>query len=61
MKIQNFGLFFVTLLVPAMCFAGEPSRGTVIMISGVSSWLVLSSGFILWKEVKRGKHNRDDK
>ncbi|HBR94933.1 MAG TPA: hypothetical protein DEA90_12300 [Opitutae bacterium] len=61
MKIQNLGLFLITLLIPAMCFAGESSRGTVIMISGVSGWLVVSSGFILWKEIKRGKHNRDGK
>lgn len=52
-------LFFL-LLTPAIAMAGESSKGTVIMISGVSGWLVLSSGFILLKEIQRGR-NRDSK
>jgi len=61
MKSFNFALLALIFLTPLVCAAGEPSKGTVIMISGVSSWLVLSSGLILWKEIKRSKHNRDGK
>ena len=61
MKLSNFTLLALIFLTPLVCAAGEPSKGTVIMISGVSGWLVVSSGLILWKEIKRGKHNRDDK
>ena len=49
------------LLTPAVAMAGEPSKGTVIMISGVSGWLVLSSGFVLWQEIKRGRNDKNDK
>jgi hypothetical protein len=61
MKRSNYFLVALALCMPLICNAGEPSKGTVIMISGVSSWLVLSSGFILWKEIKRSKQNRDNK
>jgi hypothetical protein len=41
----------------ALC-ADEPSAGTVIMISSVSGWLLLSSAFVLWKEIKRGRGDK---
>lgn len=60
MKLSTFALLALTL-TPLVCSAGESGKGTMIMLGGISGWLVLSSGFILWKEIKRGKHNRDDK
>lgn len=53
--------FVLFCLTPALALAGEPTKGTVIMISGVSGWLVLSSGFLLWKEIRksRGSKNED--
>ncbi|MEO0508799.1 MAG: hypothetical protein AAF065_02935 [Verrucomicrobiota bacterium] len=59
MKIQNPLLFL--LLTPALAMAGEPSKGTVIMISGISSWLLISSGFILWKELRRAGSKKEQK
>tara|TARA_B110001469_G_C9647811_1_gene328537 strand:+ start:90 stop:272 length:183 start_codon:yes stop_codon:yes gene_type:complete len=54
-------LFLLTLfLCPFALIAGEPSKGTVIMISSVSGWLLLSSAFFLFKEIKRGR-NGDNK
>jgi len=45
-------------LVPSLAFAGEPSNGTVIMISSVSFWLVASSGYLLWKEIRRNRKSK---
>ncbi|HBR93735.1 MAG TPA: hypothetical protein DEA90_06185 [Opitutae bacterium] len=62
MKKLTFCAITVALLLPTICSAGESSKGTVIMISGVSSWLVLSSGVMLWKEIKRSRgSNKEDK
>jgi len=47
----NIAIYLSCLLLPTICSAGELSKGTVIMISSVSGWLLLSSGFLLWKEV----------
>ena len=55
MKIQNIGIIFATFLIPLICGAGEPSKGTVIMISSVSGWLLLSSGLVFWKEIRRNR------
>jgi|GEM_PF-1149717 uncharacterized membrane protein YqjE len=60
MKLSNLSLLALLFLTPLVCTAGEPSKGTVIMISGVSSWLVLSSGFILWKEVRKSRGSKHD-
>ncbi len=59
MKIANISLIVITLLLPTLSVAGEPSKGTVIMISSVSGWLLLSSAVLFWKEVRRGKHHDD--
>jgi len=56
MRISNFTLILFALLAPAVCSANEVSRGTVIMISSVSGWILLTSAALLWKEIKR---NRD--
>jgi hypothetical protein len=47
------------LLAPVAAMADEPSNSTVIMISGVGCWLMLSSGLILWKQIKLNKNHRD--
>jgi hypothetical protein len=41
--------------------ASEPSKGTVIMISGLSSWLVLSLCLISRQELRLGRENQNDK
>jgi hypothetical protein len=57
MKIFNL-LFLIALLIPAFCSAGESSKGTVIMISSVSGWLLISSGVIFVKELKRNRRGK---
>ena len=38
-----------------------PSWGTVIMISSVSGWLLLTAGLLLWKEIFRSRgSNKED-
>ena len=52
-------LLVLLLLTPMLAMAGEPSKGTVIMISGVSGWMLLTSALLLWKELKRGLKGDD--
>ena len=57
----KFGVLDALLcLSPTLALAGEPSKGTVIMISGVSGWLVVSSGFLLWKEIRKSRSSKHD-
>ena len=58
MKIFNLARYCLFLFLPSICSAGEPSKGTVIMISGVSGWLLISSGCLLWKEIRRDRRNK---
>jgi len=58
MRLKTY--FFLLCLTPSIALAGEPSKGTVIMISGVSGWIVLSSAFFLWKEVRKSRHSKYD-
>lgn len=60
MKLSNFALLALIFLTPLICAAAEPGKGTVIMISGASGWLVLSSGFILWKEIRKSRTAKND-
>ena len=57
MKIQNSLLLLIAFAAPAVLGAYEPSKGTIIMISSVSGWMVLCSVLILWKELKRSRKN----
>ncbi len=57
MNLINRLLLSTLFMSPLMLSAIESSKGTVIMISGVSGWLLLSSAFVLWKELKRGRKN----
>jgi len=41
--------------------ASEPSKGTIIMISGVSSWLLFSLCILFSKEVRRGRNDLGSK
>ena len=59
MKLLNCSLLLLAFAVPMLVNAGEPSKGTIIMISGVSGWMLLCSGFILWKELKRSRKGDD--
>jgi hypothetical protein len=52
--------FALLCLSPSLAFAGEPTKGTVIMISSVSGWLLLSSGFLLWKEFRKSRASKND-
>ena len=52
--------FIFLCLTPSLALAGEPSKGTVILISGVSGWLVVSSAFVLWKEIRKSRHKKHD-
>ncbi|CAA6690080.1 MULTISPECIES: hypothetical protein [unclassified Lentimonas] len=54
-------ILLALFIAPFSLSAGESSKGTVIMISGVSGWLLLSSAFVLWKELKRGRNANDGK
>jgi len=56
--MRIYAVLALLYLAPSFAFAGEPSKGTVIMISSVSGWLVLSSGFLLWKEIRRNRRNK---
>jgi hypothetical protein len=47
-------------LTPSLALAGEPANGTLIMVSGVSVWILLSSGFLLWKEVRKNRGPKQD-
>ena len=58
MKLKTY--FTLLCLSPTLALAGEPSKGTVIMISGVSGWLVVSSGFLLWKEIRKSRSSKHD-
>jgi len=58
MKSSNRSLALLFLFFPAICNAGESSKGTVIMISSVSGWLVLSSGVLLWREIRRSRRDK---
>lgn len=47
---------FVSLcLLPATLAAGEPSKGTVIMVSSIGGWVLLSSGSILLREQRKAR------
>lgn len=61
MNTSSFTFLVLSFFIPVVCNAGEPSKGTVIMISSVSGWLLLSSGFFLWKEIRkeRGSQSND--
>jgi hypothetical protein len=58
MKSNNGIVLMALFLSPLVLSAAEPSKGTVIMISSVSGWLLLSSGLLLWKEIKRGRNGK---
>jgi len=60
MRFQNCFLLLSLLLLPVVSYAGESSKGTVIMISGVSGWLLLSSAFIFWKEIRKSRGPKQD-
>src|SRR5690606_38008056 len=53
MKIQNAVILLIVFLVPSFSFAGEQAKGTLILISSVSGWILLSSGVLLVKEYRR--------
>ena len=61
MNTNNRLTLLACFLTPFLLNAGESSKGTVIMISSVSGWLLLSSAFVLWKEIKRGRNTKDGK
>lgn len=61
MKIPNLALLALFFLTPLIGSAGELGKGTVIMISSVSGWLVLCSGFILVQEIRRSRSKKDNK
>jgi hypothetical protein len=53
-------LLLLLCLTPSLALAGEPAKGTVIIISGVSGWILLSSGFLLWKEIRKSRGPKQD-
>ncbi|MBT61614.1 MAG: hypothetical protein CML13_00170 [Puniceicoccaceae bacterium] len=55
---NRFLLFLSFFCVPALLQAGESAKGTVIMISSVSGWLLLSSAVLLWKEIRKGSSSK---
>lgn len=50
MKISKSILLLATFLFPMSLLAGEPSKGTVIMLSSASAWVVITSGLIFFKQ-----------
>ena len=59
MKQIQYPLMFIIL--PLIASAGESSRGTVIMISSVSGWLLLVSAFFMWRHIKQSRAKKNSK
>ena len=64
MKTNCINLFFSALMLPSLALADEHSKGTLIIMSSVGSWIFVTSGLIFFKKVKRarreGKTKQDD-
>ena len=58
--MKSKAYFVLLCLIPSIALAGEPSKGTVIMISGVSAWLVLSSGLVLLRQIRKSRGSQHD-
>jgi hypothetical protein len=46
-------------LLPVSLTAGEPSRGTVIMVSSIGGWVLFSSGSIALREMRRSRQKAE--
>ncbi|AHF89662.1 hypothetical protein OPIT5_04880 [Opitutaceae bacterium TAV5] len=49
--MRNFALYAVlsAYLLPSTLMADEPARGTVVMVSSIGTWVVITSIFMIRK------------
>lgn len=61
MKTKFLYLFLSAMMLPSLAMAGEPSKGTLIMMSSVGGWIFVTSGLMFFKEAKRVRRERMSK
>ena len=48
------------LAMPSLLLAGEPSSGTLIMISSIGAWVLAAAAFVSIRRFRRARqHQRD--
>lgn len=50
--------FVSLLLLPATLFADEPAKGTVILVSSIGGWVILSSGSVILREQRKAREKQ---
>ncbi|AHF92746.1 hypothetical protein OPIT5_23615 [Opitutaceae bacterium TAV5] len=61
MKVRLLSLYAAlsALLLPTSLLADEPSRGTVVMVSSIGTWVILSSIFTIRKRHRKAASATD--
>ena len=47
------------LAMPSLLLAGEPSSGTLIMISSIGAWILAATAFVGIRRFQRARKQRD--
>jgi hypothetical protein len=61
MKLRYVPALVPLLLTPSFALAGEQSKGTLIMMSSLGGWVLLTCGYMFVREVQRIRQDRKNK
>ncbi|RRK01336.1 hypothetical protein Ga0100231_000525 [Opitutaceae bacterium TAV4] len=59
MRSLSFFAALSACLLPSSLMADEPARGTIVMVSSVGTWVILSSIFMLRKRKRQSESATD--
>jgi hypothetical protein len=61
MKTRLLPVLIPLLTAPSFALAGEQSKGTLIMMSSLGGWVLLTCGYMFVREVQRARQDHKKK